>query len=316
MINKLLSHIKESDSIVIHSHIYPDGDAYGSQIGLKEFIKENFPGKKVYVVGSGLPNFFSMLGKPDEIDDEIALNSLHILVDASEDQRFENNYFELSEKRIYIDHHILNYEPFSLLSIFDVNASSTSEIIARLLFQSGLKINKRCANALLLGLITDTGRYQYLKDPSITFNIALKLISFGANQDEILKLLNVVNERELDIKIEIYKKIIKDKCGLIYVSFTSEDLKRLKLKSHIACNYVNLLANVKGYPVWFIQSETEEGGMRYEFRSRDLDIQSIAKKYGGGGHKTACGLTLYPENLHFKDNVFEDLKNLVMKEGK
>lgn len=316
MINKLLSLIKESDSIVIHSHIYPDGDAFGSQVGLKEFIKENFPDKNVYLVGSGLPNFFHMLGKPDQVDDEIILSALHILVDASEESRFEDRSFTLSEKRVYIDHHIRMYEPFSLLSIFNEKASSTCEIIAELIFKSGLKVNKTCAQALLLGLITDTGRYQYLKNAKKTFNTALKLMSFGANQLEILKILNVVTERELDIKIAVAKRVQKDERGLIYVSFTKDELKELSLESHIACNYVNLLANVVGYPIWFIQAETEEGGLRYEVRSAKYNVQSVVSKYGGGGHKNACGLTLTKETICYKDNVYQDFINLISKEGK
>ena len=89
MFEQIWDLIKKNDSIVIYGHINPDGDCYGSQVGLKEIILANLPGKQVYITGSGVPPFFDVICKMDEVSDETIKNSLAIIVDGNDLARME-----------------------------------------------------------------------------------------------------------------------------------------------------------------------------------------------------------------------------------
>ena len=75
MFEELRKLIEQHDSIVIFGHPYPDGDCYGSQIGLRDVLRLNYPNKKVYAVGSGLRRYFDFISRMDVVDDEVIKNS-------------------------------------------------------------------------------------------------------------------------------------------------------------------------------------------------------------------------------------------------
>ena len=87
MYKEIWNRIRSYDSIVIFGHINPDGDCYGSQIGLKNAILDNFQDKKVFIVGTGYPKLFSLMGSLDQVDDDTIKNSLAIVVDTSNQYR-------------------------------------------------------------------------------------------------------------------------------------------------------------------------------------------------------------------------------------
>ena len=109
MFEELRKIIEANDSIVIFGHIFPDGDCYGSQVGLRDLLRLNYPNKKVYAVGSGLHRFFKLIGEMDEVSDEIIKNSLAILVDGNDCSRMEDQRVVIAKEFIKIDHHIENY---------------------------------------------------------------------------------------------------------------------------------------------------------------------------------------------------------------
>ena len=109
MFEELRQIIEANDSIVIFGHIFPDGDCYGSQIGLRELLRLNYPNKKVYAVGSGLRRFFGLMGEMDKVSDDVIKNSLAILVDGNDCSRMEDARVSTAKEFIKIDHHIENY---------------------------------------------------------------------------------------------------------------------------------------------------------------------------------------------------------------
>lgn len=89
MYQEVWNKIKAYDSIVIFGHVNPDGDCYGSQIGLRQAIKDNFKEKDVYAVGSGFPRLAPLLGELDCVEDEVIARSLAIVVDTSNRDRWK-----------------------------------------------------------------------------------------------------------------------------------------------------------------------------------------------------------------------------------
>ena len=105
MYKKIWVKIKENDVITIFGHVIPDGDCYGSELGLKNAILENYPNKKVYALGSGLPKFFPLVGDMDKVEDEVIKSSLAIIVDTANLSRIEDQRYSLAKDIIKIDHH-------------------------------------------------------------------------------------------------------------------------------------------------------------------------------------------------------------------
>ena len=107
MFEAILAAIKEFDTIIIHRHNRPDGDALGSQIGMKHLILENFPGKTVYTVGDEA-RFFSFMTDSvmDEIPDSTYDGALAIILDTASRPLISDDRYSLAAKTVRMDHHI------------------------------------------------------------------------------------------------------------------------------------------------------------------------------------------------------------------
>ena len=105
MIKKIYEKIKEFDTIIIHRHTRPDGDALGAQIGLKESIKETFPEKKVFAVGD-INERYRFIGEVDNISDDIYEDALVIVLDTAETELISDARFNTGKFLIKMDHHL------------------------------------------------------------------------------------------------------------------------------------------------------------------------------------------------------------------
>lgn len=291
MKDQLLKIIKKYDSIVIFGHFSPDGDCYGSQIGLRNALRRSFPHKKVYAVGSGLPAFFERLGTMDEVSLEVIQNSLGIIVDCSNQDRCEDSRVKEAAFQIKFDHHIEGSNTFDGPKLLETNRIATAEILANWIFENKLKLDKKGAEALFLGISTDSGRFMYQLTSSHTFKIVSHLLDFGVEMYELYNILYQTHESDLALKGFVLSGYKKTEEGLIYIVMSKEDLKPLGVDTDKAAGQVNLLSNVVGYPVWATFTERDDGKYRVELRSKGKAIQPIAVKYGGGGHANACGVT-------------------------
>ena len=107
MFEQVLQAIVEYDTIIIHRHSRPDGDAMGSQLGLKNIIKENFPAKQVYAVGDA-PRHFGFMEDSlmDTVADDAYAGALAIILDSGAAHLISDDRYQLAEKTVRIDHHI------------------------------------------------------------------------------------------------------------------------------------------------------------------------------------------------------------------
>ena len=305
MFDLILKQIEKYDSIVIYGHLNPDGDCYGAQVGLKEVILANYPHKKVYVTGTGCPRFFSLIGEMDKVSDETIAKSLAILVDGNDLSRME-------DKRIYnaiayakIDHHIdtggFTEGPF----VVDVTANSTCDIIAGFVMDYNLKISKLGANALYLGIVTDSARFQFVNDYVTTFARAKFLCEKGAEPTKLSYMMNKTDEQSLFAKGYIMSHYQKTKEGVIYIVYDKETLHKIGVSANEASNLINLLSNIEGYPIWCSFAEYDDGKVRCEFRSNGPEVQPVAASIGGGGHAMASGAQLKELDRELINSIIE-----------
>ena len=291
MYKQVWNRIKEFDSIVIFGHINPDGDCYGSEIGLKNAIKDNFKDKKVYAVGTGYPRLFPLMGALDIVDDETIKNSLAIVVDTSNQDRVEDQRFKTALDVIKIDHHIAQ-EHFGNPELLETDRISATELITCMLVENDAYISKEAAMGLFLGLVTDSGRFLYQPIKPDTYRLAARLVETGIECDKIYDLLYEVDEKMLRFKGYIYSHYKKSKNNIAYLVLPKEDLKKLDVDYNLGASQVNSIANIKGCPAWVFFSESETGLVRVELRSKNINVQECAVKFGGGGHLHASGCRL------------------------
>ena len=308
MYNKVWDKIKEYEVITIYGHIIPDGDCYGSQLGLKNAILDSFPNKKVYALGSGIPKFFSLIGEMDKVENEVIKESLAIILDTGNLNRVEDQRYSLAKHIIKIDHHLFQ-EHFGDPEIILNDKISCTQIIGDMLINLNLPISKKAALPLFLGLVTDSGRFLYQPIPENAYRVAGTLSNTGIDIQTLYDLLYEVDEKILRFKGYIFSNYKKTKNGVIYLTIPKEVINQYGLDYNTCASLVNSVAGIKESPIWVFFSESDSGLVRVEFRSKGIPVQPTAVKFGGGGHLQAAGCRL--DTLEDYKYVIDDLDKIL-----
>lgn len=312
MERQIYQKIVENDVITIFGHMMPDGDCYGSELGLKEAIKATFPDKQVYALGSGLPTFFERLAPLDEVSDEVIEKSLAIVLDVANVERVEDQRFLKAKDIIKIDHHIFVHK-FGSIELVDNDSIACAQIVARIIRRNDMKLTKLGAEALMLGLTTDSGRFQYGQTNAETFETAKYLMNHGVQLRSLYDTLYAVELKDIKFKGYVMNSF-STVSGVSFMKFSKEKCDELEVTPDYAASQVNLMANIKGFPIWAAFAEKEPGVIRCEMRSAspDYNVQLVAKKYGGGGHIQASGC--HVSSFEIVDKIIEDLQLLAKGE--
>lgn len=312
MYNKILKHIREAKTIIIHRHSRPDGDALGSQIGLKEAIKATFPRKEVYAVGDMTARYMFM-GHMDEVEDEKYNDALVFVLDTSEQSMISDERYKSGKYLIKIDHHLLK-ENFGDIELVDSTYESCCGLVAFLIDRIRLKQTDYGAKSLFTGMVTDSGRFRYDSTTSNTFLIASKLMKYNFNINDIYNNLYMDTLEMVKLRAQFTLKFKLTEKNVAYIKTTQNEMKEIGVDIFsISRNMVNTMAGIKGIDIWVNFTEDEDGSVIAEIRSSKYNINPIAVKYGGGGHKAASGATL--KNFDEADKMLEDLNKLT-EEGK
>lgn len=304
MLKKIYNLIKKYDNIVIARHVGPDPDALGSSIGLKEIIKNTFPEKKVYVVGCSTSKF-KYLGVLDKLPEDTS-NMLLIVTDTPDLARIDSaipNEFAYSIK---IDHHPFIEKTCSLEWI-DETASSASQMIMELAFNTKLKISKSAAEKLFIGLVADTDRFLFSYTTPKTFDLVSKLIKeTKIDFTKLYKNLYMRPIREIRFHGYLQDNMNVTENGFAYIKIDNKTLEEYNVDAATAGNMVNDFNYIENVEAWAVFSEDKNNNnIRGSIRSRGPIINEVASKYNGGGHKFASGVRL--KNFEEVDKLIKDL---------
>ena len=304
---RILSKIKEFETIIIHGHKRPDGDCYGAQFGLKNIIESSFPNKKVYVVGQ-TSDFVDYVGKVDTIPDDQYVDALVIVVDTATEERISDPRYNNGKYLIKIDHHI-PVNDYGDLRWVDTNFPSCAQMIAYFYykFKNELKLTKEGAIALYTGIVTDTGRFRYRGVSKVTHQLAGMLLEKGVDVEYIDQQLSKETLDMIALKGYVYSNYVAAD-GFIYLKMTRDIIEKYNVSDEQAASVVNALSGIDGYPVWalFIEYPNE---IRIRLRSNGPTISNLANEYGGGGHAKAAGCRL--ENWDQLDDFVKDCEAVV-----
>ena len=292
MFEEIMQCIREYDRIMIHRHNRPDGDAMGSQIGLKNILKENFPEKEIFVVGDA-GGFFSFMedSAMDQIPDSTYEGALAVILDCGSAHLISDNRYTLAARTVRIDHHIFS-QKIADVEVVDTSFESCCGMIAELAYESGLRLNPLAAKSLYTGMVTDSGRFRYDGTTARTFRLASFLMEQKFDTNELFRDLYADDFESKKLKASFILKIQFASPKVAYIYTDLEEFKALGLDTFtVSRAMVNTMADIRGVENWANFTETENGVL-CELRSNRHNINPIAVKYGGGGHAKASGATV------------------------
>lgn len=305
MFQQVLQAIRDYDRIILHRHSRPDGDAMGSQIGLAQVIRENFPHKQVYMVGDA-PGFFGFMegAEMDQVPDSAYANALAIILDCGSRSLISDDRYALAAKTVRLDHHIF-CEKIADIEVVDTSFESCCGLVTEFVSQCGLKLNPLAAKSLYTGMVTDSGRFRYDGTTARTFRLASFLMEQDFDTNALFRDLYADDFSSKLLKARFILKIQFSVKKVAYIYTTAEELKELGVDTFtVSRGMTNTMADIKGVDIWANFTETDKGVL-CELRSSKYNINPIAVKYGGGGHQKASGAT-----LQNKDEVLRMLQDL------
>ncbi len=292
MFEQALQEIKRFDRIIIHRHNNPDGDAIGSQIGLKHIIKANFPEKEVLTVGDAAGRYSFMDDSVmDTVSDSAYDGALAIILDTSARSLISDTRYTLASRTLRIDHHIF-VEKIADVEVTDSSFESCCGLVTQFAVEQQLTVPDIAAKSLYTGMVTDSGRFRYDSTNARTFRLASFLIGHDFNTNDIYASLYSDELSSALLRAKFTLKINVTDCRVGFIYTTRDELKELGCDAFTASRgMVGVMSDIKGIDISANFTETESGVL-CELRSAKYNINPIAVKYGGGGHAKASGATL------------------------
>ena len=285
-------------SFALSTHINPDGDAIGSELGLYLFLTEI--GKSVKVFNTdAVPNNYKFLPCWNSIEGVNAIEAYRpevlVVLDASTLERIGKTLSKTLlplHKLVNIDHHA-TAEAFGDINLIMPSASSTSEIVYKLIKCHQTPISKACALCIYTGLMFDTGCFRYSNTTSETHRIAAELIEIGEfAPDEVYR---HVYEQLPVAKIRLSSEVLStlqvtDDGKIASVYATQEMFRKTGTTADAVEGFVNQIQAIAGVEVALCVSEMNDRSAKVSLRSQGhVDVSQLAAEFEGGGHARAAG---------------------------
>lgn len=310
MLNRIVS---QAHRIAIGGHIRPDGDCVGSCMAMYLYIKENYKDKEVDVYLEEIPKSFEFLKGTENIRHDIPENTkydLFICQDCGDKERlgFSALLFESAAHTFCIDHHISNVH-FAEDNYIVPDASSTAELVYNLFDKE--KISTCTAEALYLGIVHDTGVFQFSCAAPSTFEAAAVLLQKGVDAPRLIRDTYYVKSYAQN---QILGRALMESILFLGGKGITSWIRKSAMEFYGVTpaeldGIVNHLRNTKGVKVAVFMYELETNVYKVSMRSDDdIDVSKVAQYYGGGGHKKAAGLTMTGTHYDIINNLSEQIE--------
>ena len=300
----LLDVLRGCGRVVLTSHVRPDCDALGSELGMLGILEAI--GKDVRIVNAqSTPAGLKWIDPANRIEslqdgvkkDDLADRDLFIVLDTSAWAQLGamgDVAKTMRDKVLVIDHHV-SEDNLSDRWFKDTSAEATARIVYEIGLRLRVPLTERIATPLYAGLSTDTGGFRFPSTSGETFRVAARLVDAGASppmvyrelfeQDSIAR-LHLVGRTLAGAQVSHDGKVITS-------TVTQSDIKEAQALPADTEDLVNLTLAVKGTELAVILIEQPDGRIKTSFRSRShVDCNLLAARFGGGGHKAAAGAIL------------------------
>lgn len=310
-----------AESILLVTHLKPDGDAIGSLLGLAHALRER--GKTVdAAVDGGVPTSFTFIPGVNTVKSELKSGDWGVMIslDASDEERTGDvgAFGRLHSKTVInIDHHPTN-TVFGDIHVILPQVASTAEVLLQWFEHMETALSEPVAVALLTGVITDTRGFRTSNVTPDTLSAAQKLMQAGASLTEITaRTLESMPYKTL----ELWKQVLPSvelKHKVISAVVTSADLKAVRLKDPSdAGDLIGLLNSVDQAMIAAVFKQQLDGQISLSLRAKPgYDVAAVALELGGGGHKLAAGATLRGESIEAVKERVLPMLHAAVKAGK
>ena len=297
---KILELLKEAHSVLLFPHVQIDGDAFGSSLALCRVLRNE--GKTAYIImNEPVPQNMSFLCGADCSDYCAAKMELPdtpdlcLAVDCSDLSRLEGreDLFFSAKNTACIDHHVTN-EAFAKYYYVDTKAAATAEIVYRMFRKMEAKIDTMAAEALYVGVATDTGNFQYSNTTKKTHQMVAELFDYGIDHNNIsVNLFQSVRMEKIRltaIALSEMKLFAGGKACITYIS--QKALQESGALFNETEGIIEQLRNIKGVEISVVLKE-DAGRIKVGLRAKTIaNVAAVAQHFGGGGHEKAAGCTI------------------------
>ena len=309
---EILEKIKAYETIIIHRHQRPDLDALGSQAGLRELLRHNFPEKRVLAPGLDEPSLAWMTGM-DQVADEDYQGALVIVTDTANRPRIDDERYDRGAYLIKIDHHP-NEDVYGDLVYVDTTASSASEIITDFALETGLSLSDEAARLLYAGIVGDTGRFLYPATTRKTFEIAAILCQYDFDFAGLSRQMDSFSFKIAKLQGYVFDNLEVDENGAAQVLLSREVMEQFEVTEAETAAIVGSPGKIDSVQAWAIFVEQADGSYRVRLRSKKIIINEIAKRHDGGGHPLASGAN--SSGLAENEAIYQEIKEAVAHASK
>lgn len=322
---KTLQLLRSKTSFLITSHIGIDGDGLASELALARVLKNM--GKKVQILNdSGTPHAYEFLPDVEKIERYPQVSprerEVTMILDAGKFDRIGSLKEEVSLGRdtvINIDHHRSN-KGFGTVSLIDPLISSVGEILFEFFKWARVEIDKTTALLLYVAILTDTGRFTYDNTTARTHRNIGELLEYGIRPEIIA---NEIYRRFTRGQVELLRRALSalsytEDGRIAHITLLWKDFDETGASALETQEFVEIARSIDGVRVGIYFRETrEKGTVKVSMRSNGgIDLNSFARRFGGGGHRSASGITLQTTIDDAKRRIIASLSKAISKNKK
>ena len=315
MIEKIISAVASGKRFLITSHVRLDGDALGSELALYGLLRNM--GKEAVVCNQdATPAHYRFLPGADQIVHELIRPGTYydvgFVLDCSELERVGNLEADVAAvpTLINIDHHVSN-GGFCALRLLDPKASSTGELIYRLMREMRAPMTKDICTNLYAAILTDTGGFRYSSTRPETLRTAGDLVEGGADPQWISE---NIYESDPPAKLQLLVRVLETLemdpvLGVASMTVTEEHLRQTGATMEHTDGFIDIPRTVQGINIAMLYTQTGEGQFKLSLRSKGrINVEKIARRFGGGGHINAAACRIEGDLAAIKSRVLEAIR--------
>ncbi len=308
------------DEMAVISHMRPDGDAVGSTLALGLALKAL--GKRVHMwIEDAVPERFSFLegasliiNPPDTLPEHV---ECVICVDCGEPKRLGDTGRSLVESApftINIDHHETN-TLYGDMNLVEGGAAACACVLVPLLDALGALITPAVAQALYVGLSTDTGSFQYGNTTAQDMRLAARLIECGVEVgDTNRRIYQEFPAGAFAVQREVLNNMVIEENGqLVHYSMPAGKCAELGVGREETKDLVDIIRVLQGARIAVIFEDMENGLIRISLRSKDpaIRVNDVAAQFGGGGHAMAAGIRVRGKLDEVRSAILDALRSVL-----
>ena len=314
--DQIVSELKAADRFLITTHEGPDGDALGSTLALHEALTQLGKDSVMFLAEKEFPlpleyRFLPLQEVFHEAPADLSDRTV-IFLDCGNIDRMPIQWLRDGRRMLNVDHHHDNTR-FADVNLVDVGASSTAEIVFDICRRLGVDITESIAQALYVGLITDTGQFMYENTDARTHRVAAELIESGVDVNGTFRrLYERVPEAKLKLIARALGRIDRRLDGALSTTYLSaDDYAATGADETLTEGIIDFVRGIEGTSVAAVvrdKPDSQSAARKVSLRSTDgsVDVSLIARKMGGGGHRRAAGFST--------DRSYDDLVEFLSDE--